>query len=179
MWLMKPARIWNGLNLRDADVLQNHIIFIIAAINYPGPLQSLQWTVLLGKMCHYVAHPRMHSWGSALAWNYAGKEQSASAPSSALSDYLSLPFAPAASPFCGFLDLQDCSAPPCLSHSATGVFPQGEVFLLTPLPGPRQVFAPFQGNTLGTPSMLPSPILVSAVGVQERSAHPARCHGDH
>ena len=66
---MKPARIWNGLNLRDTDVLQNRIIFIIAAINYPGPLQSLQWTALLGKMCSYiyVAHPKMHSWGSALA----------------------------------------------------------------------------------------------------------------
>jgi len=66
---MKPAGIWNGLNLRDTDVLQNHTIFIIATINYPGPLQSLQRTALLGKKCSYVyaAHPRMHSWDSALA----------------------------------------------------------------------------------------------------------------
>lgn len=62
-------RIWNGLNLRHTDVLQNHIIFIIAAINYPGPLQSLQWMALWGKMCSYVyiATPKMHSSGSALA----------------------------------------------------------------------------------------------------------------
>lgn len=59
---MKIARIWNSLNLRDTDLLQIRIIFIIAAINYAGPLQSLQWTVLLGKMCSYVyvAHSKLH-----------------------------------------------------------------------------------------------------------------------